>query len=63
MITNLEVEKCEWISKIANNYGIEPMIKCVQNINQENCVKSVINKKADIFFVKPHDELEAREYV
>ncbi|XP_051168742.1 transferrin-like isoform X2 [Leptopilina boulardi] len=61
VITNLEVEKCEWISKIANNYGIEPMIKCVQNINQENCIKSVINKKADIFSVKPHDELEARE--
>ncbi|XP_043462916.1 transferrin isoform X2 [Leptopilina heterotoma] len=61
VVTNLEIEKCEWISKIGKNYGIEPFIKCVHKINRENCIKSVIDKQFDIFSVKPHEEQEARE--
>lgn len=58
--TNLEVEKCNWLSYAANSYGIEPLIECVQELNRKNCLESVKNKRSDIFVVNSSKEYEAK---
>ncbi|XP_043462927.1 uncharacterized protein LOC122498976 [Leptopilina heterotoma] len=60
VVTNLEVEKCNWLSYAANSYGIEPLIECVQELSRKNCLESVKNKMSDIFVVNSSEEFEAK---
>lgn len=58
--TNLEAEKCKWISFAAQSHGLEPLIKCVQETNRENCMESVKNGKSDIFAIEKSEGVEAK---
>ncbi|XP_033208065.1 transferrin [Belonocnema kinseyi] len=60
VVRNLEAEKCDWISKAAGSYGVEPLIECIQESSREKCIKSVINRKSDIFAVSQYDYFETR---
>ena len=61
VVTSLEAEKCDWISKAANSYGVEPLIKCIQESSQEDCIKSIINRKSDILAVQQYDYVKIKQ--
>lgn len=59
--SSLEAEKCKWLSFSAQSHGLEPLIKCVQETNRQNCMESVKTGTSDIFAVNSHEEVEAKK--
>lgn len=51
-VTSSEEErKCKWLQQAALNYGIQPVIDCVNKNSKMECLKALQNKIADIAVV------------
>ena len=61
VVTELETEKCKWLSFSAQAHGVEPLIECVQEISKEKCLKTVKYGWTDIFAIKPNLLSEAKK--
>lgn len=49
--TNKEVEKCKWFQQAALNYGIQPIIACVDRTSKYECLQAVQNNIADMVVI------------
>ncbi|XP_033208069.1 transferrin-like isoform X2 [Belonocnema kinseyi] len=57
--TNLEYQKCKWLSNAAQSRGVEPSIECVKEISFSDCISSLRNWNSDIFVIQSLNGIEA----
>ncbi|KAJ9583794.1 hypothetical protein L9F63_021884, partial [Diploptera punctata] len=53
--SNIEMLKCDWLSRAADVYGVEPRITCLKAESTEDCMKAVKDNIADVVTIQPDD--------